>query len=221
MARSLEELLAQLTAEPQPIEFDWDAPEAGQYPPQVQPGTVEFLFTLHPGEVDNGDNGPFVDGIGMQKIENHPHLAILFDAEVFKRDGSTANINFNRVNAYKHPKVNQSSLQELLRSLGLKPNNSPLDVIRAVQGASARVRAKGEVAWRFYCKTHELTISTSPRSRKVKSTGDKVKDTAWPRATDGSFEKAVACPKCEGGIKQFGRVEFVTYYSAAAASNGQ
>jgi hypothetical protein len=216
---SLEELLSSIKPE-QPIEFDWDAPEAGQFPPSVQPGAHEFLFKLHDGEdVDNGDNGKIEGGFGKIMIDGGIHLLVLFDCEVFKRDGSTSNINFQRVNSYKHPKVTQSGLQELLRSLALRPDNDAFSIARALQGASGRTRAKGEVAWRFYCKTHELTICTHPRSRKQKSTGQKVKDTAWPKDATGAFVPAVLCPKCDGGVKQYGREEFVRFYGASV--NGQ
>lgn len=207
MSKNLEELLAGLSDEPLP-EIDWDSPEAGSFPPQVAPGPHAFVFSLY-------DEDPF----DVVKIEGKDFLSVNFSGEVTDI-GEPKTIRFQRVNMYKHPNVNMASAAELMRSLGLRTASNPpssRDVVTVFQGASGKAHGVGEVAWRFYCKTHELTISTSPRSRKQKSTGFKMKDTPWPRNADGTFQLAVTCPLCGvNSPKQYGREEFVRFFSPAA-----
>ena len=207
MTKNLDELLATLGEEPTP-EIDWDAPEAGSFPPGVAPGSHEFVFHLREDE-------PF-DTVVIPKEGGKPYLSVIFDAEVTD-SGDPKKVTYQRVNTYKHKKMAISSAGELLRSLSLRPASNPpsnREIVELLQGASGRAKGRGEVAWRFYCKAHNLTICTSPRKRKG------VKDTAWPRNTDGTFQLAVQCPKCgEHSPKQFGREEFVNFFSPSGETN--
>ncbi len=209
MAENLDELLASLSDEVMP-EIDWAAPEAGAFPPQVKPGVYDFIFKLH-----EGDDGPW----GSIEVEGKKYLNVIFDADV-QVNGESKSVNFNRVSAYKHPKVALAGTSELMRSLNLRPASNPpsnKDIVDTFMGASGRARGKGEIAWRYYCKQCDVTVATSPRKRKNKS-GNKVKDAAWPRNADGTFQDAVTCPQCgSAGMKQYGREEFTRFFSPATA----
>lgn len=208
MSQNLEELLAKLSPEETPDEIDWDAPESGSFPPQVQPGPHAFIFRLYEEE-------PFAS----VTIQGKDYLQVNFNGEVTDV-GEPKTIRFQRVNMYKHPNMNMASYAELMRSIGIKPEHnppSPAEVVREFQGADGRAHGVGEVAWRFYCKTHEVTISTNPRSRKRKSDNEKIKDISWPKNADGTFQLAVTCPKCGSSApKQYGREEFVRFFSPAS-----
>lgn len=202
----LEQLLAELGHEEAPPDFDWNAPEAGQFAPAVHPGTYEFVFNLR---TDAGAGGFEKVEIGESKQK---YLAVIFDAEVLMPVGDPKKVTYQRVNRYKHEKVAISSLGELLRSLGLhealgiKPTDR--EIMLALQAQSGRARGRGEAAWRYFCKSHGLTISTSPRRRKG------VKDLAWPRNGSGEFEMTVQCPKCgSASSKSYGQVEFIRYFT--------
>ncbi len=205
---NIEALLADLSGEEAP-EFDWSAPEAGQFPPAIQPGTYEFIPSLRQ------DAG--VGGFDKMEYQGHKYLQAVLDFDVLVPGKDNAKVTYQRVNTFKHEKVAISSMGELLRSLELHrqlpERPTDLDIVRVLQGASGRARGRGEAAWRYYCKTHELTLSTSPRKRKG------VKDTAWPKDAEGKLELGVVCPKCAAqnpsASKSYGQVEFIRYFMPA------
>lgn len=202
---SLEQLLSELSREDTPLEIDFSAPEAGQFPPAITPGSYDFVFRLRK------DAG--VGGFDKVEIQGRKYLSVVFDLDVMTPAGETRTITYQRVNAYKHEKVAISSLGEFLRSLGLHrelgdhPEIS--DIVRTLQANDGRARGRGEAAWRFYDKLADVTWSTSPRNRKNKA-GVRTKDTAWPRLADGSFAPTVTD---RNGDKQYGQVEFIRYFS--------
>jgi len=211
VSKSLEELLAELSQESVPIEFDWDAPEAGQFPPAVQPGIYSFVPTLRE------DAG--VGGFDITTIDGHKYLSAVLDLDVVVPGKDNVKVTYQRVNTYKHEKVAISSMGELLRSLGahtqLPERPTDADITRVLQAASGRAMGKGEAAWRMYCKVHQLTISTAPRKRKG------VKDTPWPKDEKGALELAVKCPSCNETVpKAFGQVEFIRYFMAKGEQAG-
>lgn len=202
---SLEQLLSELSSEETPLEIDWAAPQSGQFPPAITPGSYDFVFRLRK---DAGTGG-----FDKVEIQGRKYLSVVFDLDVITPTGETKTITYQRVNAYKHEKVAISSLGELLRSLGLhrELGDHPeiTDIVRTLQANDGRARGRGEAAWRFYDKLADVTTSTSPRNRKNKA-GVRVKDTAWPRLADGSFSPTVTD---RNGDKQYGQVEFIRYFS--------
>lgn len=201
---NLEQLLSELHEEQ--IEVDWAAPEAGQFPPIATPGTYDFIFRLR-------EDAPFE----AREIQGSKYLGLIFDAEV-QVNGETKTLTYQRVNAYKHEKVPISSMDELARSLGIRYASNPpsnKDRVETFQQASGRARGKGEIAWRFFDKATGITYSTSPRKRKNPA-GMKVRDTAWPRNTDGSYSETVTA---SDGSKHYGQAEFIRYFSAPATAD--
>lgn len=200
---NLEKLLGELNDEP--IEVDWAAPEAGQFPPIAAPGTYDFVFKLREDE-------PFE----AREIQGSKYLGLTFDADVLV-NGDTKTLTYQRVNAYKHEKVAMSSMDELARSLGLRYQSNPpsnRDRIETFQSASGRARGKGELSWRYFDKATGITYSTSPRKRKNQA-GVKVKDSAWPRQADGTFSDTVTA---SDGSKHYGQAEFIRYFSQPATA---
>jgi hypothetical protein len=212
---SLEQLLAELSQEDVPIEFDFAAPESGSFAPSIQPGVYEFIPSLR------SDAG--VGGFDKVVVDGHKHLQAILDFDVIVPGKDNAKVTYQRVSTYKHEKVAISSMGEFLRSVGLHTQiperPSYEDITRVLMSSNGHARGRGEAAWRFYCKTHGLTISTSPRKRKG------IKDTPWPRQADGSLEPAVSCPQCGAAApKSYGQVEFIRYFtqkpeSAASATS--
>jgi hypothetical protein len=208
---SLEALLSELSHEEAPPEFDWSAPDGGSFAPTILPGTYEFIASLRP------DAG--VQGFDKMEYQGHKYLTAVFDFDVLVPGKDPTKVTYQRVNTFKHEKVAISSMGELLRSLGLhtqlpdRPTDA--DIVRILQANSGRARGRGEAAWKYFCKTHELTISTAPRKRKG------VKDTAWPKNGDGKLESTVVCPKCAAmnpaASKSYGQVEFIRYFMPAKA----
>jgi len=201
---NLEQLLSELSEE-QEVAVDWNAPEAGQFPPIAKPGSYEFVFRLR-------EDTPF-DGVEIPAGSGIKHLSVVFDTDV-QVNGESKTLTYQRVNTFKHEKVSMSSAAELARSLNLRPANNPptnRDWIEIFQAASGRARGRGEIAWRFFDKPTGVTYSTSPRKRKNPS-GQKVKDTAWPRNGDGTFSDTVTA---SDGTKHFGQAEFIRYFSPA------
>lgn len=204
---SLEQLLAELGHEDAPVEFDWNAPEAGQYAPSIQPGVYEFIPSLR------SDAG--VGGFDKVVVDGHKHLQAILDFDVIVPGKDNAKVTYQRVSTYKHEKVAISSMGEFLRSVGLHTQiperPSYEDITRVLMSSNGHARGRGEAAWRFYCKTHGLTISTSPRKRKG------IKDEAWPKDASGNLEPSVVCPKCAAANpatpKSYGQVEFIRYFS--------
>jgi hypothetical protein len=200
--QSFEELLNNLSPE-ENVEIDWDAPEAGQFPPIAPPGVYDFVFRLR-------QDTPF-DSV---QIEGQKYLSVIFDADV-QVDGETKTVTYQRVNDYKHPKVAISSADELGRSLNLRYEGTHRARMEAFQGASGRARGKAELAWRFYDKNADVTYSTSPRKRKNKA-GVKVKDQPWPRNADGTFATTVTDST---GRKQYGQAELIRFFSPSASAD--
>jgi hypothetical protein len=200
---NLEQLLDQLGDEPVE-EIDWNAPEAGDFRPIAPPGIYEFVFRLR-------EDQPFE----VREIAGRNYLGVVFDADIVV-DGETRTLTYQRVNAYKHEKMPLSSIAELARSLGIRPAAAApasRDWIELFQHASGNARGRAELAWRYYDKLTDETYSTSPRRRKNKS-GQKVKDTAWPRNLDGTFADTVTA---SDGTKHYGQAEFIRYLSQARA----
>lgn len=198
---NLEQLLGELNEERE-VTIDWNAPEAGQFPPIAKPGSYEFVFRLREDE-------PF----GAIEVQGAKYLSVVFDADVLV-GGESKTLTYQRVNVYKHEKVPMSSAAELARSLNLRTANNPptnRDWVETFQGASGRARGRGEIAWRFFDKATGITYSTSPRKRKNPS-GQKVKDTAWPRNADGTFSDTVTA---SDGTKHYGQAEFIRFFSPA------
>ena len=202
---NLEALLNELNEETE-IAVDWSAPEAGQFPPITKPGSYEFVFRLR-------EDTPF-DSV---EIQGAKYLSIVFDADVLVNGESKA-LTYQRVNVYKHEKVAMSSAAELARSLNLRPATNPptnRDWVETFQSASGRARGRAEIAWRYFDKPTGITYSTSPRKRKNPS-GQKVKDTAWPRNADGTFADTVTA---SDGTKHYGQAEFIRYFTPAVSAD--
>lgn len=193
---TLDEVLAKLAAAPA-VEYeavDWDAPEAGQFPPRVAPGIYDFVFSLE-------DTDPF-SAVEIPAASGHLHLQLQYKAEVIdpkNTNGSAPVIRFQRASSYKHEKMQISMLDDLVRSMGhkLSARPSPLEYTQFFQSQSGTARARGEVGWRRFCKACNVTVSTHPRKGHVK----------WPRDAANQPVQTVACPGC--GDKGFGREEIV------------
>jgi hypothetical protein len=202
---NLEQLLSELSDE-QDIAVDWNAPEAGQFPPIAKPGSYEFVFRLREDE-------PF----GSVEILGTKYLTVVFDGDVLI-NGESKTLTYQRVNVFKHEKVAMSSAAELARSLNLRPANNPptnRDWVETFQAASGRARGRAELAWRYFDKPTGVTYSTSPRKRKNQS-GVKVKDTAWPRNADGTFADTVTA---SDGTKHYGQAEFIRFFTPAVSAD--
>ena len=182
--------------------IDYDAPEPGQFPAMVYPGTYQFTFKLA--------EDPF-DAV---EIEGKKYLQVVYSATATVRAEDTpggepggdpveVSLNYQRVNAYKHPKMSNSSLGDLIRALGLKLQGAltPQLIANTLKEVDGRAQFTGEVGWRAYCKSDEHTISTNPRKKKG--------DTPWPRTADGKPELQAQCPKCKQ--KMYGNADIVRH----------
>lgn len=192
---SLEEVLAKLQAEPVIEHVDWDAPEAGQFPPRLLPGVYDFLFAL--------EDDPF-SAVEIPQKSGHHHLQVAFKADIVdpKDPTNTVQLRFQRASSYKHEKMPIDMLSDLVRSLGhrLPPGAGPEEYTALLQGISGRAKGRGEVGWRRYCKACDMTVSTHPRKNDVK----------WPRdAASGKPFPTVECPGCSD--KGYGREEIVRF----------
>ena len=185
-------------------EIDYNAPEPGSFPPQIAPGVYEFLFHLPESASDRFDK---------QTVSGKDFAVFVHEAEALRdskgeavpqtSDGKQPVLRYQRASTYKHEKMPNSMLGDLLRSLNLHIDG-PL-TLRAVADALAaqdgRATYKGEIGWRSYCKGCDQTVSTHPRKKKG--------DVAWPRTADGHFEPMATCPKC--GAKSYGNAEVIRY----------
>jgi hypothetical protein len=208
---NLEELLNQLSDE-QGVELDWAAPDAGQYPPVAKPGNYDFVFKLR----DNEGVGGFSPT--PYEIEGKTYLQVIFDADLIV-DNEVKTLTYQKVTDYKHPKMPLSSIAELSRSLKLRPINNPptrREWIELLQSASGHARGRAKLVWRFRDEVSGITYCTSPRKRKDKATGQKVRDTEWPRNADGTFIDTVTDSE---GNKHYGQAELVSYFSPAASAD--
>lgn len=194
---TLEEVLAKLKSAPQAeLEaVDWDAPEAGQFAPRLLPGVYDFIFSLE-------DSDPFAV-VEIPKASGHLHFQAAFKAETVdpKDPSKTVTVRFQRVNSYKHEKMQISGINDLVRSMGhrLSAHPEPEEYADFFQAQSQRARFRGEVGWARYCKSCDLTIRTHARKADVK----------WPRDKNNKPVEVVACPGC--GDKGYGREEIVRY----------
>jgi hypothetical protein len=205
---NLEQLLSELSDE-QVTEVDWNAPEAGQFPPIAPPGSYEFVFRLR-------EDTPF-DKVEIPSGSGVNHLVVVFDADVIV-NGEAKTLTYQRVNTYKHEKVSMSSAAELARALNIRPASNPptnRDWIETFQSASSRARGRAELAWRYFDKSTGVTYSTSPRKRKNPG-GQKVRDTQWPRNAEGSFSDTVTA---SDGTKHYGQAEFTRFYTPAVVAD--
>ncbi len=193
----LETLLAELGEEHQ-VEIDYDAPEPGQFPPQIAPGDYEFTFHL---PEDSEARFKAVDRKGQKCLEAMVELEI-------ERPGqdTPARIRFVRVNDYKSEKMKNSSLGDLIRSLDLKPEGTDRRaVVNALIGADGRARGVAQIGWQRFCKADLQAVSTAPRKQKAPYKNE----VPWPRGTDKQPLLIVECPHCAD--KGYGR-EFVVNF---------
>jgi hypothetical protein len=201
---TLDEVLAKLQAAPKAeIEaVDWDAPEAGQFPPRVAPGIYDFVFHLE-------DQNPF-DAVEIPKASGHLELQMGYKADVI--DPHSANgpvtLRFQRVSTYKSEKMPISAMNDLVRNIGQRLSAHPewQDYTDLFQAQSGRARGRGEVGWRRYCKACNITVSTHPRKGDVK----------WPRDGANKPVLIVPCPGCND--KGYGREEIVRFRSPDKAA---
>ncbi len=196
------------------VDIDYNAPEPGSFPPQLYPGTFQFLFKLEDDPLDTVT----IQGNKYLQIQ---HIAV---TQVQDTDPATGEqiahevaLRFQRVNDYKHPKVPNSSLGDLIRALDLH-FTGPLTrgaIIAELQGISERRSYTAEVGWRVYCKACEMEIATHTRKKRVKA-GEQV---AWPKGADGRFIDMAECPKCH--TKMYGNAEIVRYKLPEGSGNGR
>lgn len=187
------------------IEIDYNAPEPGSFPPSLYPGTYTFLFKLEDDPLDTVE----IEGRKYLQVR---HIAKTEVQEPSPNDPSTmvtrdVELRFQRVNAYKHPKMANSSLGDLIRSLDLRFSGpmTTQNIVAELRGIEERKSYQAEVGWRTYCKSCEKEVATHPRKKKVKE-GSQV---AWPKGADGRFTDMAECPGCHS--KMFGNAEVVRY----------
>ena len=203
---TLDEVLAKLKSAPQAeIEaVDWDAPEAGQFPPRIAPGIYDFLFSLE-------DQNPF-DAVEIPKGSGNLSLQMGYKAEIVDSahvNGSAVTLRFQRVSSYKSEKMPISAMNDLVRNLGERLSAHPewQDYTDLFQRLSGTSRGRAEVGWRRYCKACNITVSTHPRKGDVK----------WPRDAANKPVQIVACPGCSD--KGYGREEIVRFRSPEKATS--
>jgi hypothetical protein len=222
----LEEILSQLQPEDDASEgFDWvNAPEmtgGGKYPPDVYPGTYEFLFRL-PEDADKQFAAPVVQGKARLEVNYNCDLLRNEDGSPVppREDGSQRKAMFQRANNGLYGKMKMSFMQDLIRCLGLAEQaaaQSPggkLDPRVAgtiLKQADGRATGKAVFGWRLYFKspdgdkTKGVTFSTHPRK----------KERQWPKR-DGKFIEAIPSPFDPTDL-QMGRLELVQYKLPAKA----
>lgn len=179
------------------MEINYDAPEPGSFPPAIEPGTHEGIFTLDAEE-------PF----GTVKVEGKDYLQVTHGAKIIV-DGEEKAVNFMRASWYKSPKMAKAGMNsaaaELTRSLGIKIEGAltPEKWKLAMQQADGRMRFTADYGWELYCRNcQETTVSTSPNKKKGQQ--------PWPRTADAKPIPSVGCPKCKG-TPSFGNVRIVRY----------
>jgi hypothetical protein len=193
----LEQLLSELGAE-SVVDIDYNAPEPGQFPPQVAPGTHDFIFTL-PEDRSVAFGKVAIEGTDYMQVTHGADITVNGDAE-------PKHLNFLRVSDYKHPKMANSGVGDLLRCLDIKlAQPTRRDITTALVQADKTTRGRALVGWEKYCRDCQQIVSTNPRKRKA----PKNNDASWPKDAAGNPELVVACPKC--GSKSYGREVFVRY----------
>lgn len=190
------------------VEVDWSAPEAGQFPPKLWPGDYPLTFNLDTqspfGAVERtvddsgakqkflevtwtGKIGKAVAGLGVVDQENAPE---------------EIELRFLRTNFYKHPKMQISDGDDLIRHLGQRLEGAVTNAARAqaLEIADGRAMVMTEIGWSRYCKP----CSDAGRDAVV-TTYKRKGATMWPRDGQGKLELVAACPGC--GQKGYGREE--------------
>lgn len=194
----IEELLASLTVEQEADEIDWDAPEAGSFPPQVYPGRHRFMFALDP-------QTPF----DTQEYEGKRYLRVNFTAKVqLPEKSEPVDVRFQRANMIKFEGRPNHDVGELLRCLGVRTEDSnPRTIITALQQADGRASGEAVFGWEAFAKDTNERITTNARSRPNKKTGKL--DIPWPKGADNKYLLTVKFP--ESGDTVYGRERIVSY----------
>lgn len=189
---------------------DWDAPEAGSFPPVCFPGLYDFIFRLPEKQED------WFDVMEIQVEQGKPKqkfLVIQYEADivgVVKPDGQVEpvppdeagaqpRLRFQRASFYKTPRMPLSMGQDLLRALNIRISGpmTPQAISDAVAQVDGRARFRGEVSWRAYFKGTETTVSTHPRKKKG--------DLPWPKDQQGQFLEMATNPST--GEKMYGQAD--------------
>lgn len=176
------------------IEIDYNAPEPGSFPPQVEPGKYNFVFKL-------ADKEPFSFS-PIPKNGGSNQLIVKLAPEVVLPGGEVKRVAFQQVNTFKSPKMSNSSVGELLRALDIRLDRPTVGNIReALTAASGQKTFRGEVAWEAYFKDTQVTVSTQPRKSKG--------DLPWPKDANGKLEQFAANPAT--GDKVYARERITRY----------
>lgn len=221
---NLDEVLSSLTEEALP-EIDYNAPEAGAFPPKLYPGVyTNWGFKLP----DNTDELASIQEIETEQGQpKKKFLQVTFTASIdprltpdkFIRASPEAELpeevllKFQRASFYQSAKMKAAGMNsqggELLRNLGLRVEPlTPQNIVVALQGADGRARGTGiDVGWEVYDKGLDIRISTHPNKKK--------KDIAWPRGADGKYELMATFPN---GQKAYGRETIMRFKGAAPAA---
>lgn len=189
---------------------DWDAPEAGSFPPICNPGTYDFIFRLPEKQED------WFDVMEVQVEQGKPKqkfLVLCYEADIVgqvqpdgtavpvapNEDGSQPRLRFQRSSFYKTPRMPLSMGQDLLRALNIRISGAltPEAIRDAVAGVDGRARFRGEVTWRAYFKGTETTVSTAPRKKKG--------DIPWPKDAQGQYLEMATNPST--GEKMYGQAD--------------
>lgn len=184
--------------------IDYNAPEPGSFPPQLNPGNYRFVFHL---EEDPWDT-VLIEGRKYMQVV-HKATTTLQGAAANNGMGGEQEIElrFQRVNFYKHPAMANSSAGDLIRALNLQVTGglTPQAVASLFQSVDGRASYDAEVGWRVYCKDDEIEVSTHARKKKIKA-GEQV---PWPKGADGKLLEQATCPKCKR--RMFGNAEIMRY----------
>jgi hypothetical protein len=195
----------ELNLDPEGIpDIDFDAPEAGSFPPQLVPGTYDFTFRLAEDPWTTMENN------------GHKYMQVNYEAVALDGQNQEVTLKFQRASTFLTDKMRNAHMNhavgELLRSLAVRLEGK-LDkgrIADAFLEASAQGRHfKGRVEWRRYCKACEKTMSTSPRRSKG--------EMDWPKQESGKYELAIKCPGC--GEKGYGTAQINRFL--LPESNGQ
>jgi hypothetical protein len=194
---------------PEPVgSIDYDAPESGSFPPQLEPFHVyPFVFHL---EDDPWDT---------QEVDGRKYLQVGFKASTTVQDQEGSHeveLRFQRASFYKSPKMTNSFAGELIRSLDLRVtgNLTAQGISNLFQEADGRRSFLGEVSRTAYCKGCEIEISTHARKKRIKA-GEAA---PWPKNDDGGYPLDAACPKCH--TRYMGRDAIANYKLPQANGNG-
>ncbi|MGH7442689.1 MAG: hypothetical protein ACREKE_08465 [bacterium] len=175
------------------FEIDYNAPEPGQFPPSVEPGTYRLMFKLAAKPFNYGP---------IPQLNGSTHLKVSLAPEAILDDGTIKRIAFQNVSTFKTEKMPNSSVGDLLRSLDLvldKMNGSSIK--NALLGATGNKIFRAVIGWEAYFKDTQTTVSTAPNKKRG--------DTPWPRNAEGNFESTAVNPST--GEKSYGRERIIRY----------